>query len=289
MGTLRDATRRRLTAAAHLAQVAARRTYTTALWGVSTVADQQHARAHTLLTRTPGAPLPLTELRISSQNGEDGVLWELFTHIRRNPYLGTFVEIGAHPQQSTALFLAQRAGWSGLFLDANRDRVEGMKRVFHNRTDITCQRATVTPNNITVFLTNQPRDLDLLCIDIDGADSYLVEALPRAPKVLVVEINSTPGRENYRQSHQRQWDRSSTFGTGITRMDEICAAHNLSRVYVESTGANAFYVRDDYLQRLRYTKVPYAVTANYFGLGLHHPHRLTGDHREPSHKPLFHL
>ena len=66
----------------------------------------------------PVPGLTAHELRVFSQNGEDGVLAEIFGRIGVSG--GGFVEFGASDgAENNAAFLAQVLGWPGVFLEAD--------------------------------------------------------------------------------------------------------------------------------------------------------------------------
>lgn len=261
-------------ATAYSMRAASRYFHEVLFWDVSRVHDAQMERIHMLLNRRGITPLTLSEMRVYSQNGEDGVLWEIFSRIMGSPYQGKFVEIGANGRQSTALLLARLAGWSGAFFDKGVPQVRSLRRSFTGREDIEIVDCLVTAENFTNVVGSDLSEVDLLCIDVDGADIQLVERISQPPKVLVVEINSTPGLRSYRQNHGRTWDRTAEFGASIDVMDLACSNVGLTRVFVESTGTNAFYVRNEYLELFRNDQYGYTVVANYYGLSLQHPRML---------------
>ena len=74
-----------------------------------------------LVERYGGGPdLTAHELRVFSQNGEDGVLAEILRRIGTGSR--TFVEFGIQDgSEGTTVFLAQVMGWSGVYLEADPD------------------------------------------------------------------------------------------------------------------------------------------------------------------------
>ena len=117
---------------------------------------------------------------VYSQTGEEGVLEAIFAAVgTTSKYL---VDIGAGDGtalSNTRLFL--EAGWHGARFDANY------------AGDVYQER--ITAENVCDVLAkyNVPAEFDLLSLDIDGIDWYVLRSLLRvyAPRVFVCEINNT--------------------------------------------------------------------------------------------------
>ena len=126
--------------------------------------------AHVGLDSTDLTPY---ERSVSSQNGEDGILVEIFRRIGRQP--GHFVEIGAHGTEANCLFLADGLAWSGLFIEADSQEAERLERRYTARSDVSVLQRFVTVGNVESLLAEAgtPDDFDLLSIDIDGNDFWI--------------------------------------------------------------------------------------------------------------------
>lgn len=259
----------------YVSTVAFRWVLAQAYWQVSHVADHQQERVHWLMSRPAPLPLNLAELRVTSQNGEDGVTWEIARRVLGSPLEGTFLEVGANAVQSNCLQLAQRAGWSGTFIDMGERQTDGLRRAFQGRSSVSVKRVRLDSVSLRSLLTSSPR-VDLISIDVDGSDLTLVEALPYAPGILIVEVNSSYGLKRYTRAHHPAWDRSRNFGASVDLMDLAAGKLGMTRVYVESTGTNAFYIRNDLMTEFlaHGGAIDYSVIANYYGLGLEHPRPL---------------
>lgn len=117
---------------------------------------------------------------IYSQHGEDAVLAALFEEIGvTNRCL---VDIGAgdgYRFSNTRSFIEQ--GWTGLLLDRELETED-------------VHKLHVTAENITEILEHYgvPHEFDLLSIDIDGIDWYVLRSLLHAqfrPRVFIAEVN----------------------------------------------------------------------------------------------------
>ena len=146
-----------------------------------------------LLARRGGssADFSLYELSIFSQNGEDGVLEEIFKRIGVENKRS--VEIGASVNESNAMFLADVLGWSGMFIDASSEESSALSQKYHASERVKVERKFITPTNFAETLVDAgyEDDFDLLSIDVDGNDLWLWRALSHfRPRVIVIEYNS---------------------------------------------------------------------------------------------------
>ena len=189
------------------------------------------------------------EYNVYSQNGEDGVLAEIFRRI--GPGGKRFIEIGAEPWQSNAIALIDLLGWGGAFIEAVPDRVAAFRDKYAGFRSVEAIEAMVTPDWVRAFDATGPVDLDLLSIDVDGNDFWIWAAFERMrPKVVLIEYNSHPGPDRavvqpesaeYVDWH---WD---FFGASVSALKTLGSLKGYTLVHTESHGVNAFFVRDDLL------------------------------------------
>jgi hypothetical protein len=184
------------------------------------------------------------EYQKSSQNQEDGVIEEIFFHI--GVFSSYYVEFGAHDGYwaSNTQHLRENGSWKGLLLD----------KLFHN-PEINLQQEFLTAENINAIFEKYhvPKNLDFLSIDVDGNDFYLWNALSAhyRPRLIVIEYNGThPPHEDKVITYQEdyQWDQTNYFGASLCALFHLARKKGYSLVYTESSGLNAFFVRDDLLK-----------------------------------------
>ena len=157
------------------------------------------------------------EERISSQNGEDGMLVELFSRLRvSNPF---FVEFGVESgTECNAALLARHYNWAGLMLEGDPAKFEQLRSNYADRPTVKTVDVFVTRDNIVeLFRTNGvPTEFDLLSIDVDGNDYYLWETLAEfRPRVVVVEINPAyppPQRWVIAYNPKHTWQHDDYYG-----------------------------------------------------------------------------
>lgn len=195
-----------------------------------------------------GEDLCLTrfELRVFSQNGEDGVLAEILRRVGTASRF--FVEIGAASSEANCLLLADVLGWRGLFLDASSKQCTQLQGKYGAVAGVTVRHALVTPRNIEALFADAgvPEQFDVLSIDVDGDDLYLWEAVDdHRPRIVVVEYNAALGAE--RQLVQPLGGAVGTafYGASIRALESVAARKGYRLVHTELTGNNAFFVRDD--------------------------------------------
>jgi hypothetical protein len=236
-----------------------------------------------LAQRYGGGPdLTAHELRVFSQNGEDGVLAEILRRIgvggRR------FVEFGVQDgSEGTTVFLAQVMGWSGAYLEADADAYAALERRFSANPRVRTLHAAVEPDNVEALFAQAgvPEEPDVVSIDVDGNDYWIWRALERfRPRVVVIEYNGdldlassqvmpyTPG---YR------WDHSSGYGASLGALEALGAEKGYTLVHTELAGVNAFFVRSDLAGDLPSGDAVPRRSANHALMGLGHP--------EPRHPP----
>ncbi len=209
-----------------------------------------------LLTQRYGAPPGLAghELQVFSQNGEDGVLAEIFDRIGVES--SWFVEFGIGAGlQGNSILLADVNGWSGLFIEGSAALYAQLEYKYAAIDRVGTRHAVVTAENLDDLMDEAgvPESFDLLSIDIDGNDYWVWQALGRHhPRVVVCEYNGgidplRPLTQPYTPTDG--WDGTDFFGASFAALDELGRHKGYTLVHADLTGTNAFFVRDDYGSR----------------------------------------
>jgi len=123
---------------------------------------------------------------IYSQNGEDGLLSEIFD--RLNISKGTFCEFGANDGlfcSNTRALLEM--GWTGKLIEAEPKHA---KTLIDNTLGLPVELffGPVTVANVNELI---PQQLNLLSIDVDNDDFHLWNAYRGEADVVVIEVNSS--------------------------------------------------------------------------------------------------
>lgn len=211
----------------------------------------EYARRHGGDPPGGGQPLPLAlyELRVFSQNGEDGVLAEL---LRRCEAPGGWcVEFGASAGvESNCVLLADVLGWGGLFIEAGEAEHAALEAKYRGNPRVATERAAVTPANVEALFAGHrvPTEPDVLSIDVDGSDYWIWEALDaHRPRVVVIEYNGAlePGRALVQPREHPGWDETTYYGASVEALALLGERKGYRLVHTELTGNNAFFVRTD--------------------------------------------
>jgi hypothetical protein len=246
-----------------------------------------------LLTRQAEASRDLTlyELSVFSQNGEDGVLQEIFRRIGTTN--GYFIEIGASPNESNTVLLADAFGWQGTIIDASESESSGLTTKYASSDRVVVARAFVDASNINGLLDSEdiPTVPDLFSLDIDGNDYWVWSALEVIrPRVVVIEYNShvPPDLEAVQPNEPtRAWNGTSFFGASLASFRSLASAKGYRLVHCDTSGINLIFVDKstlgpdtDFLPEAEViSRVP-----NYYLYGLRHPDPAEG---EPGHYVNF--
>ena len=197
------------------------------------------------------------EFKVFSQNGEDGIIQHLISHV---PITNkSFIEIGVQNYcEANTRFLMMSNNWQGMIVDADENHVRFLEesglRWRHRIVPIT---AFVTRENVNSLIeaAGYKGDVGLLSVDIDGMDYWVLQAVKVvSPRILVVEYNSRFG--NHRAvtvPYDDRFNRTKAhysncyFGASLAAFCMFAEERGYAFVGSGSSGVNAFFVRRDVL------------------------------------------
>jgi hypothetical protein len=208
-----------------------------------------------LVSRAVPSELPLTahELSVFSQNGEDGVIFELCHRIQPLP---VFVEFGIERGcQGNCVLLADVFGWSGFFIEPNEYDFPQLQRKYASNMSVQTLQREINPQNVNAVFEEAgvPKELGVLSIDIDGNDYWVWRALDGyKPAIVIIEYNALlPSDEVLVQPYNEEPSGLTTFfGSSLRAMEELGNAKGYELVHTDLAGVNAFFVREDLVQNL---------------------------------------
>ena len=218
---------------------------------------QQHQSIHTLLAEPRYADpkrLNKFEQQVFSQNGEDGVLAEIFRRIGTTDKYFLEIGVGDGLENNTTFFLAQ--GWKGVWIDGDQAGLAKARSHFWQpikRGDLVIREAMVTAENIKGMLEELkvPVEFDLFSLDIDRNTWYIWNVLRHLrPRVIVVEYNSTfPAGMDWKVEYDANRCHNCTayMGASLKAYETLGRETGYSLVGCELGGINAFLVRNDLL------------------------------------------
>jgi hypothetical protein len=215
------------------------------------------------------------ELRVFSQNGEDGVIAELIA--RCGAPSRFFVEFGAGDgHENNCAVLADLLGWSGVFIEGDPDLYSALDAKYRPIDAVRTVNAMISADNAEdVFArAGVPPEPDLLSIDVDGADLWIWRALrSHRPRLVVIEYNSAldPDRPLVQPPDlSGAWDGTDYYGASIGALRALADEKGYRLVHTDLTGTNAFFVREDVAGDLP-TDVPVRGPNHFLAGGGHRP------------------
>jgi hypothetical protein len=188
--------------------------------------------------------------------GKDGVDgWLLY--LLANAGMGNkcCVEIGAATAtDGNTINLIINHGFTGYMIDANGGALMYGKNI--------CDELGVAPPVfIESFITKEniaplcgqyqlPPDPEVLCLDIDSIDWYVLQALPLKPAILVVEFNNLWGPEEamtvpYDPTFQRKLTEYLYGGASLLAFNQLLIPKGYKLVAVADSGYDAIFVQDN--------------------------------------------
>jgi hypothetical protein len=192
---------------------------------------------------------------IYSQNGEDGVLDEIFKRIGiTSP--GWVCEFGAWDGKHLSnTYLLVTKGWRAVFIEADSEKYKDLLVTCKEHPHIVPVNAMVTADTFNTILGNTPipSDFDVLSIDIDSYDYEVWEGLTKyRPKIVIVEINSSVRPGIYQQHNPAL----GLEGASFTSMLELGKSKGYT--FVCHTG-NMIFVADKYASKFNIPNPPESV------------------------------
>ena len=187
--------------------------------------------------------------QVYSQNGEDGMIAEIFRRIE--PKNKSFVEVGIeNGLQCNTRFLLE-TGWTGIWVEADATRAEQARTFFApylKANRLTIIDKMITADNIeTIFQgAHVPPVFDFFSLDIDQNTSHVWKAIKSfRPRVTCIEYNaSIPPSCAVEVPYlpEATWDGTNWFGAGLKAIEQIGLEKGLNLVGCDYLGVNAFLV-----------------------------------------------
>ena len=191
------------------------------------------------------------EFRITSQNNEDGLIKFIFDTIEVKKI--NFIEIGFDFFENNSLNLFKKSN-KGLMIDGSFEKCFLLKyiiKIFYPFKNIKVVNSLVYKENInnlinTHFLNDE---IDLLSIDVDGIDYYLLEKINIKPKLICIEYNHWFGSEqSVTVPYDKNfiWNRDYYSGASLLALTKLAKIKNYHLIATDSSCTNAFFIHNDY-------------------------------------------
>ena len=197
-----------------------------------------------------------TGYSVFTQFEEDGMLLFLFATLGTTSK--TFIEIGSDDGvNSNGANLILNLGWTGLFIDGNLRSVR-RGRHFYSKypthwaypPKFVCTKITRENVNDVIREAGFSGEVDLLCIDIDGNDYWIWDALEVVrPRVVMIETHVEFGYHNivvpYDPDYCYPGRHKDYHGASPVAMNRLANRKGYRLVGANSYGFNTIYVRND--------------------------------------------
>lgn len=192
------------------------------------------------------------EYKVYSQNGEDGIIAEIFNRIGISNR--TFVEFGGQTGLENNCHYLLLQGWDGLWIEGNENSYNKMLELFEpalSAKKLTTVKAFVTAENINDLIGEAGirGSIDLLSIDIDANDYHVWSAINVIqPRVVVVEYNAKflpPVEWIIPYDPMYVWDKTDYFGASLKSFEKLGVKLGYQLVATNSNSSNAFFVKND--------------------------------------------
>lgn len=199
----------------------------------------------------------ITEFKVFSQWGEDGVIQYLINNI--NISSKKFIEFGVEDYtEANTRFLLMHDMWEGLVIDggdANINSIQNSELYWRYR--LTAVQAFITAENINTIIRDNgfSGPIGILSVDIDGNDYWVWKAIDCVePDIVICEYNYRFGKDRavtipYKEDFVRGKAHYSHiyYGASIRALVKLGEAKGYSLVYGNKNGNNIFFVRNDLL------------------------------------------
>ncbi len=168
-----------------------------------------------------------------SQTNEQEIIDSIFNKIgTTNKYCVEFGAGNGYTYSNTRHLLEN--GWNGLMMDGEHTDNEDVKHEFICRENI-CS---------LLYKYEVPKQFDLLSIDLDGNDIWILEQLilQFSPRVIVAEFNpSLTGNKTIKYDIKHVWNNDDYYGASMEAFKIL--GSKMGYTIVDNNGLNLFMIR----------------------------------------------
>lgn len=192
---------------------------------------------------------------VFSQADEDGILAEILRRIGMTSQ--TAVEFGLQHglESNTLLFAAD--GWKTWWFEGDEAYTKELAEKFHSGIcpQLQIEQAFITSKNINQIFraAKVPKEIDVLCIDIDSCDYWVWKGLTVTKLcVVIIEYNAEWGPNvawTVPDDPDFRWQGDSHYGASLKALEKLGASKGYTLVGCSYSGVNAFFVRNDLVKK----------------------------------------
>jgi len=188
---------------------------------------------------------------VYSQADEDGIIEEIFRKIGETNK--RFVEFGVGDGLENNTHSLLLKGWKGSWIDGNKNSIDDIKIKFHDLISsgtLAVRHEFLTAENANEKIGDvEQGEIDLLSIDIDGNDFYILKELAViSPRVIVAEYNATKGPSIdwvMEYNHNHTWSGNDYYGASLKALELLLRTKGYLLVGCSISGVNAFFVKQE--------------------------------------------
>lgn len=204
-------------------------------------------------------PFDAIEFRNYSQNGEDGILWYVFSIIGTKTKTCVEMCAGSGRECNSANLIINH-GWTGLLFDGDEKRVNHGKEFFASHQDTFVfppkfVHAWITAENVDALIADNGYrgEIDLLSLDLDGVDYWIWEAINAvSPRAVIAEVQAIWGSERsvtvpYRPDFRAEFYNGFGIysGASLPAFVKLAQKKGYRLVGCQRYGFNAVFLRND--------------------------------------------
>jgi hypothetical protein len=213
-----------------------------------------------------------TEVKIFSQNGEDGIIHYLASRLRLNSK--NFVEIGVgNYRESNTRYLYNKYHPKGLIVDCIEDMKEKVKPFVNLwKGDLRICNKKINSDNILDILNKEcDYEIDIFSLDIDSIDYWVIEKLKKnISKIFVAEYNPVFGAElevtvpNIPGFERNKYHYSNLcYGMSLKALINLMDSKNYYFIGTNLQKINAFFISKDFSKKEFFNNIKIKKLENY--------------------------
>lgn len=211
------------------------------------------------------------EFQVFSQFGDDGIIQWLVNQLPSIPK--TFIEFGVEDyRESNTRFLLVNNNWSGFVIDGSEKNITRLKKEqLYTFFDLKAENSFITLDNIKELLVKSgfTGPIGILSIDIDGNDYWIWEKINLDAVIIIIEYNSLFGFEHpYTIEYEPNFVRGNNtpfqfYGSSLKSLNDLAEKKGYSFIGCNSSGNNAYFIKNGYLNQLPIDKIPLSEGYNF--------------------------
>ena len=212
------------------------------------------------------------EVKIFSQNGEDGIIHYLTSRLNLNTK--NFVEVGVGDyRESNTRYLYNKYHPKGVIIDCIDDMQKKVKPFVNLwKGDLRICNKKVNSDNILDILNEEcDYEIDIFSIDVDSIDYWIIEKLKRnISKIFVAEYNPVFGSElevavpNISGFERNRYHYSNLcYGMSLKALINLMDSKNYYFIGTNLQKINAFFVSKDFKKKKFFNNIKIKNLNNY--------------------------